>query len=332
MFKTDNEDTKLLKNPLSRSIDNEITISDNPKKEAILSLFVLLIPVVIVNSLFLFTGGSAVPITSYTFDDVIHDWTFWGVLFIVPVFGFLLIRKQRINTVGIRTLNTGRNIVISLIIVTILLWVRMGFLFDFFLSTGVLLFWLMERRNLSSSEIEVIAESPNKLKKINEFIQGLYLRPLMLGTTVIGVLLIFLGPYMRGGNDPMREFIRGYSFLFFLFALCIVTLKIISWKFSDRYSRLTRNQHFNVLFQSRFLVLGSLIVVITSLMNYSLEFFTNLHIVYFTLLYFILMLLFTGFLDIFLVVEFFYFRFQEGDQTRNTNYSVLLGIITLCSI
>jgi len=337
----------LLEEPLSRPIDNKnqdlFLDFKERKKEAILSLVVLLIPLIIVNSLFLFTGGSAVPIASYTFDNVIHNWRFWGVLFILPVFLFLLIRKQRISTVGIRKVNTWINITISLIIITFLLWVRIGFFLDFILGTSVFIFWLMEKRNFNSNEItkESILEDDsekllNKVKWIDEVIQGLYLRPLMFGTTLIGIFLISIGPYMRDGYDPMRELIFGFSFIFFLFASFIVILKLISWKFSLYYSELTRNQYFDVLIQSRFLVLGSTIVVVTSIINYTVFFFTNLLVIYLISIYFILMMLIVGVLDIFLVVEFFYYKiynksFLEGENSRKIHFSVILRIISICS-
>ena len=46
------------------------------------------------------------------------------------------------------------------------------------------------------------------------------------------------------------------------------------------------------------------------------------------------MLLLVGVSDILLIIEFFYYKFhvQVEDNTRNTNYSVILGIIAICSV
>ncbi|MHA1214966.1 MAG: hypothetical protein ACTSPG_06695 [Candidatus Hodarchaeales archaeon] len=59
---------------LAKFLENrsQVSFSDyqQSRKEALLSLFVLMIPFIVINSIFLFTDRFAVPITSYTNDNV----------------------------------------------------------------------------------------------------------------------------------------------------------------------------------------------------------------------------------------------------------------------
>lgn len=291
----------------------------NSKKEAMLSLVVFAVPAIFFNFQFIIMGDKAVPWVTYQLDDVIHNWRLFGILFMIPVFLFLVIRKNRLDSVGIKKKNFFPNISIGLFIIAILMWFNLGSLLIIISGLGVICFWgiqhykFKQRENIELkkdvSNQDVILGSPRESNSSYSIIELFHLRIIIPLITSVELVLFLIGPRFRNGYDPMREAIW-FSWLFLtILAYSVIIFRIVSSKYKDVNINSRRVKLFDNITKNPFFFIPALILGILT----PLSFLFGLGFIPILLSFLLFM---TGLitLDIYLISDYFnqkIIRYQE---------------------
>ncbi|MFX0061688.1 MAG: lysostaphin resistance A-like protein [Candidatus Hermodarchaeota archaeon] len=179
----------------------------NPKHEMRYVIILLIITSLINIFSYLLIQKGPTEITTYEFGDISWYWIYWGILCIIPVLIFLLLRKSTLKTVGIQFKGLITSLLFATFFIFLSIW-GLGIFYWFLILPALFIPFLY----VKFPKFQEFMES-KKVEQFTSLFGSLYFKITIFVISIVGISICILSGGTIGTGEPALSYSGLYGFL-----------------------------------------------------------------------------------------------------------------------